>query len=167
MGLAEFLIPDAIIPDLLATTKSAAIREIVRKFQDVGYLAKVDTEELVGAFMGREELGTTGIGKGVGCPHGGHSAVDRVFGTVALSRSGVAFDACEGEPVRVVLLLFHAPDQFSGRPIKPGEIYGAFEAIDRLYRNDRPLDHLLWSHSREEVMDLIAEGDRAATHRQP
>jgi PTS system fructose-specific IIA component/PTS system nitrogen regulatory IIA component len=166
MGLAEFLIPDAIITDLVATTKEAAIREIVRKVHDAGYLAQADTEDLVRAFMEREELGATG-GRGVGCPHGGHPAVDRVFGTVALSRSGVAFDAYDGEPVHVIFLLFHTPNQFAGGPVKPGDIYDAFKAIARLLKNDRLLDHLRWCHSRVEVMDLIAEGDRTATGAQP
>jgi PTS system fructose-specific IIA component/PTS system nitrogen regulatory IIA component len=159
MRLAEFLIPDAVITDLVATTKEAAIREIVRNVQDAGYLAKEDTEELVRAFMRREGLGATGIGKGVGCPHGGHPAVDRVFGTIALSRSGVAFDAYDGEPVHVIFLLFHTPDQFARGPIKPGDIYEAFQAIARLLKNDRLLDHLRWCHSREKVMDVIAESD--------
>jgi PTS system fructose-specific IIA component/PTS system nitrogen regulatory IIA component len=167
VGLAEFLIPDAIITDLVATTKEAAIREIVRTVQDAGYLAQADTEELVRAFMKREELASTGIGQGVGCPHGGHPAVNRAFGTVALSRPGVAFDACDGEPVHVIFLLFHTPDQFARRPIKPCEIYDAFNAIMLLFRNDRLLDHLRWCHSREEVMTLIAEGDRAAIGAQP
>jgi nitrogen PTS system EIIA component len=167
VGLAEFLLPDAIISDLVATTKEAAIREIVRKVQDSGHLAKENTQKLVRAFMEREELGSTGIGNGVGCLHGGHPAVDRVFGTIALSRSGVAFDACDGEPVHVIFLLFHTPDQFAGGPMKPGDIYEAFKAIDRLFWNDRLLDHLRWCHSREEIMDLIAEGDRIATRAQP
>jgi PTS system fructose-specific IIA component/PTS system nitrogen regulatory IIA component len=163
VGLAEFLIPDAIITDLVATTKEAAVREIVRKVQNAGHLAKEDTEELVRAFMEREKLGSTGIGKAVGCPHGGHPAVDHVFGTIALSRSGVAFDAWDGEPVHVIFLLFHTPDQFAQKPRKPGDIGDAFEPIARLVRNDRLLDHLRWCHSHEEVMDLIAEGDRTAT----
>jgi hypothetical protein len=60
------------------------------------------------------------------------------------------------------ILLYHTPDQFTGRSIKRGEIYRAFSAIALLMRNDRILDHLRWSHSRQEVMDLIAEADRAA-----
>jgi hypothetical protein len=39
VSLAEFLISDAIVTDLVATTKEAAIRKIVRAVQDAGYLA--------------------------------------------------------------------------------------------------------------------------------
>jgi nitrogen PTS system EIIA component len=159
MSLARFVVPDAISTDLLATTKEGAIREIVRSLQDAGHLSGEDTESLTRVFLEREELGSTGIGRGVACPHGGHEAVDRVFGSIALSRSGVAFDSCDDEPVHVVFLLFHTPDQFAGQPIKPGEIYDAFKAIDRLVRNARLIDHLRWCQTREEVLDLIAESD--------
>ena len=54
MKLSEFLLPDAIITDLEATTKEAAIREIVRSVQDAGHLAAVDTEVLTEAFVKRE-----------------------------------------------------------------------------------------------------------------
>ena len=76
MKLSDFLVPEAIITDLVATTKEAAIREIVRSVEDAGHLARVDTEALIEAFMKREELGSTGIGHGVAVPHGGHPVVN-------------------------------------------------------------------------------------------
>jgi PTS system nitrogen regulatory IIA component len=72
--------------------------------QDVGHLAAVDTQTLTDSFMEREALGSTGIGEGVACPHGGHQAVDHPFGTVAISRPGVAFDALDGGLVYVIFL---------------------------------------------------------------
>lgn len=47
MILADFLVREAIITDLQATTKEDAIREIVRSIQNAGYVASVDTETLV------------------------------------------------------------------------------------------------------------------------
>ena len=85
MQLSDFLMREAIITDLLATTREDAIREIVRSVQDASRLVEVDTETLTGAFLEREQLCSTAIGLGVALPHGGHHAVDRVFGTIALS----------------------------------------------------------------------------------
>jgi nitrogen PTS system EIIA component len=62
MKLADFLVQEAIITDLLATTKEEAIREIVRSLQDAGYVADVDIDTLTKSFLRREELGTTAIG---------------------------------------------------------------------------------------------------------
>jgi len=167
MKLSEFLVREAIITDLLATTKEEAIREIVRSVQDTGHVAGVDTETLTGAFLEREALGSTAIGKGVACPHGGHEAVDRVFGTIALSRPGVAFDALDGTPVHIFYVLFHTHDQFAGQPRKPGDIFDAFEAFMRFFEDDRLLDRLRQCPTREEVFDLIVEGDREAPGAQP
>lgn len=162
MKLSEFLVREAIITDLLATTKEGAIREIVRSVQDAGHLAEVDTETLTGAFLEREELGSTAIGLGVALPHGGHPAVDHVFGTIALSRRGVEFNSFDGKPVDIFVLLFHSPDDFSGKPIKPGDggIYDAFRGLKPYVEDVRFLDRLRECRTREGVFDLIVEGDR-------
>src|SRR5262245_40040963 len=119
MQLSDFLMREAIITDLLATTREDAIREIVRSVQDAGRLVEVDTETLTGAFLEREQRCSTAIGLGVALPHGGHPAVDRVFGTIALSRAGVQFNSSDGKPVDILVLLFHTPDQFKGQGTKP------------------------------------------------
>lgn len=155
MELLDFLVREAFITDLPATTKEEAIREIVRTVQDVGYLAAVDTQTLTDSFMEREALGSTGIGKGVACPHGGHKTVDHPFGTVAISRSGVTFDAVDGGLVYVIFLLFHTADQFSGRPIKPGDIYDAFHAIASLHKDDCLIDRLRVCQTREEIANVL------------
>jgi len=159
MELLDFLVREAFITDLRATTKEAAIREIIRSVQDVGHLAAVDTQTLTDSFMQREALGSTGIGKGVSCPHGGHEAVSRPFGTVAISRSGVAFDAVDGGLVYVIFLLFHTADQFSGRPVKPGDIYDAFHAIARLHEDDCLINRLRLCQTRDEIVNMLANID--------
>src|SRR5690349_22543694 len=48
-----------------------------------------DPEDVVKAILKRELLGSTGIGRGVAIPHAKHSSVDRLLGTIALSKPGV------------------------------------------------------------------------------
>ena len=166
MKLLDFLVPEAIITDLRATTKEEAIREIVRGMQDAGHLAHVDIQILVNSFMEREALAST-ASRGVACPHGGHQAVDRPFGTVALSRSGVAFDSADGDLVHIIFLLFHTPDQFSGRPIKPGDIYDAFQAIATLLKDDSLLDRLRQGKTPAEIVDVLVDLDANFLDTQP
>jgi PTS system nitrogen regulatory IIA component len=160
MQLSDFLMREAIITDLLATTREDAIREIVRSVQDAGRLVEVDTETLTGAFLEREQLCSTAIGLGVALPHGGHPAVDRVFGTIALSRAGVQFNSSDGKPVDILVLLFHTPDQFKGQRTKPGDIYDAVESLKPYVGDVRFLDRLRQCRTRGEVFDLILECDR-------
>jgi nitrogen PTS system EIIA component len=154
MELLDFLVREAFITDLRATTKEEAIREIVRSVQDARYLAGVDTQILVDSFMAREALSSTAF-RGVACPHGGHQKVNRPFGTVALSRSGVEFNSADGNPVYVVFLLFHVPDQFSGRPVKPGDIYDAFYAIASLLKDEGRIERLRLSQTRAEISNVL------------
>jgi mannitol/fructose-specific phosphotransferase system IIA component (Ntr-type) len=160
MKFSDFLVRDAIITDLRATTKVDAIREIVRSVQDAGELAGVDTESLTATFLEREALGSTAIGLGVAFPHGGHPAVVRAFGTIALSRAGVQFNALDGQPVDIFVLLFHTPDQFHGQPLKPGDIYDAIKSLKPYVEDIRFLDRLRGCRTRDEVFDLIVECDR-------
>jgi nitrogen PTS system EIIA component len=163
MKLSEFLVREAIITDLVATTEEAAIGEIVRSVQDAGHLEGVDTDALTAAFLKREELVSTAIGLGVAVPHGGHSAVDRAFGTIALSRPGLEFNSFDGKPVDVFVLLFHSPDEFSGKPMEPGGIYDAMKSLKPYLEDVRFLDRLRRCRTRGEVFELIVECDRWAT----
>jgi PTS system fructose-specific IIA component/PTS system nitrogen regulatory IIA component len=163
MKLLEFLLPEAIITDLTATTKEAAIREIVRSVEEAGHLAGADTEVLTEAFMKREALGSTAVGLGVAVPHGGYPSVDRTFGTIALSRQGVEFNSLDGKPVDIIVLLIHDPEDYSGRPAKPGGINDALGSVAPYLKDDRFLDRLRRCRTREEVVDLIVETDQEAS----
>ena len=98
MKIVEFLSEKAVSADLKATTKDAALRELV----DV--LAKAEgirnKEDLVKVLLNRESLGSTGIGQGVGIPHAKTNAVKKLVAALGISSSGVNFDALDGEPVQ-------------------------------------------------------------------
>jgi PTS system fructose-specific IIA component/PTS system nitrogen regulatory IIA component len=159
MKLSEFLVPEAIITDLVATTKEAAIREIVRNVQNAGHLAHVDTEVLIQAFMKREELGSTAVGHDVAVPHKGHPLVKRTFGTIALSRQGVEFDSLDSNPVDIIVLLIHDPEDYSGRLARPGGINDAIGSVAPYLKDERFLDRVRACWTRQEVVELIAEVD--------
>ena len=111
MKLADFVIRDSIIVDLQATGKEEAIREMVGSLHKAGHLAAGDVESVIRAILGREELGSTGIGMGVAVPHTRHPTLTRLIGTVALSRRGVNFAALDGEPVNIFFLLVSPQNQ--------------------------------------------------------
>jgi mannitol/fructose-specific phosphotransferase system IIA component (Ntr-type) len=94
MKFADFVVPEAIIPDLRAGTKEEAAREIVDVLHAAGCVGEADREDLVQAILQREQLGTTAWGQiGAAMPEARHPAVARMLGTIAVSRGGVEFDA--------------------------------------------------------------------------
>src|SRR6516225_9702851 len=105
MKLSDFVIRESIIVDLQATGKEEAIREMVGSLHKAGKLADGDVEGVIRAILGREELGSTGIGMGVAVPHTRHTTLTRLIGTVALSKRGVDFAALDGDPVTIFFLL--------------------------------------------------------------
>ena len=152
MRMSDFVARDAIIPDLAATTKEGVIREMVESLRAVGYFKGSEPEDIVKAILKRELLGSTGIGRGVAIPHTKHASVDRLVGTVALSRPGVAFDSLDGEPVHVFVLLISPQD-------RPGDHLRALENVSRSLRDDVFVRSLRQARTREEIWRLLEDAD--------
>ena len=128
MNLSEFVVTKAIIPNLEATSKDAAVQAMVASLKDAGAIPADDEESIVAAILKREELGSTGIGNGVAVPHTKHPSVDRLVATVAISTEGVDFASLDGEAVYILFLLVSPPD-------RPGDHLRGLENISRHLRD--------------------------------
>jgi mannitol/fructose-specific phosphotransferase system IIA component (Ntr-type) len=155
MRMSDFVVRDAILPDLKATTKEAVIREMVGSLQASGQFRSGDPEDTIRAILKRELLGSTGIGRGVAIPHTKHNSVERLVGTVALAKTGVAFDSLDGEPVHVFVLLVSPQD-------RPGDHLRALENVSRCLRDDGLIRRLRSATSKEEVWKLLEDMDHEA-----
>jgi mannitol/fructose-specific phosphotransferase system IIA component (Ntr-type) len=95
--------PERIIVCSTAGSKRGIITELA------GLLYALDPDQVLESIMAREQLGTTGIGYGVAIPHS--RLPDLAAPIVALARhpQGVDFDAIDGEPVHLVVMLL-VPD---------------------------------------------------------
>ncbi len=151
MRMSDFVVREAIIPELPATNKEGVIREMVESLRTAGQFRGADVEDIIRAILKREFLGSTGIGRGVAIPHTKHNSVERLIGTVALSREGIAFDSLDGEPVHVFVLLISPQD-------RPGDHLRALENVSRSLRDDNFVRALRAATTREEIIALL---DRA------
>jgi nitrogen PTS system EIIA component len=163
MRMSDFVVRDAIIPQLAASArekdkeKEAVIREMVESLRAAGQFRTPDTnEDIVRAILKREELGSTGIGRGVAIPHTKHPGVDRLIGTLALSSRGVDFKSLDGEPVFVFVLLISPQD-------RPGDHLRALENVSRCLRDDGFVKSLRQAKSREDVLALLDKVDHQAS----
>ncbi len=152
MKFADFVSREAIRADLAAMDKEGAIREVVQALLDVGQIEAGEFESIVKAILKREELGSTGIGRGVAVPHTKHPSVDRLVGTVAISRQGVDFASLDGEIVQLFFLLISPPD-------RPGDHLRALENISRQLRDDSFCRFLKQAKTPEDVQQLLDEAD--------
>jgi len=148
MRMSNFVIQQAIVPALAATTKEGVIREMVLALHEAGYFRESELDDIVRAVMRREQLGSTGIGRGIAIPHSKHPGVERLIGTLALSPAGVPFDSIDGEPVHIVVLLVSPQD-------RPGDHLRALENVVRSMRDDRFVAELRKATTREEIWRLL------------
>ena len=99
--------------------------------------------------MEREELGSTGIGKGIAIPH---AKTDAKKLTVAfgISREKIDFDSLDKEGVNRFFVF--------ASPIEDSQIYlKVLARISRLIRNEGFRNKLLNCHTPEEVIKYIDE----------
>lgn len=155
MKLADFVIQEAVIPALTADSKENVIREMVASLRAAGCIDPDHEQNIVGAIMKREELGSTGIGRGVAVPHTKHPSVESLIATVALSSEGLEFDSLDGENVFILFLLISPPD-------RPGDHLRGLETITRHLKSDDFCRFLRQSTTREQIVDLLKEADDGA-----
>ena len=104
MKFADFVSTEAIRADLAAEDKESVIAEMVGSMVETGHIAAEDVDSILKAIMKREELGSTGIGRGIAVPHTKHPSVDRLVGTVGISTEGVDFNSLDGERVQLLFV---------------------------------------------------------------
>jgi len=150
MRMSDFVVREAIIPELKATSKDGVIREMVDSLRSAGYFKSSEPEDIIKAILKREQLGSTGIGRGVAIPHTKHNSVDRLIGTVAISKTGIPFDSVDGEPVFVLFLLISPQD-------RPGDHLRALENVARSMRDDGFVRSLKLATTRDAIWELLNE----------
>ena len=84
MKFSVFVAPKAVKSDLAATTKEEVIAELVQSLVEAQEILAKDKDDIIKAIMRREELGSTGIGRGVAVPHTKHPSVKKLVGTVGV-----------------------------------------------------------------------------------
>lgn len=105
MKLSELIVRDAIVPDLRATDKRSAIRELVDLVRTVHKPNGFKAPEITEGLLKREKVGSTGIGSGVAVPHEKFAELERFYGAFGRSVKGIDYKSVDGEPVHLVFLL--------------------------------------------------------------
>jgi mannitol/fructose-specific phosphotransferase system IIA component (Ntr-type) len=158
MKMSDFVVCEAIIPNLTSTLKEAAVREMVESLKGSGHVGNGEQENIIKAIMKREQLGSTGIGRGVAIPHTKHESAGKLVGTVAVSHVGVPFESLDNEPVFILVMLISPQD-------KPGEHLRALESVSRHLRDDMFCRLLRQATTREAIWELLTEADQGTPGR--
>lgn len=111
MRLKEFLTPDAISLSLRGGSKDEILAEMVS-------LLRTDERwagSLLRILQRRENLGSTGVGRGIAIPHGRSLVVSRLRLAFARKPEGIDFQAIDGKPVFNFFLIMAPPLEISNQ----------------------------------------------------
>ena len=147
MKILDVLLKEAILSDLKANDKKRVLEELVTP---VARIADLNHDYLVKVLMERERLGSTGIGEGIGIPHGKVKDLESLVLGFGLSKKGVDFDSMDGQPAHIFFLLL-TPENSTGLHLK------LLARISKILKNDPFKQKLLRAKNRDEIYSIIKE----------
>ncbi|HEO8325130.1 TPA: PTS sugar transporter subunit IIA [Streptococcus agalactiae] len=107
MKIQDLLKKEVMIMDLKATSKEAAIDEMITKLVDTGVVTNFAIFK--DGIMKREAQTSTGLGDGIAMPHSKNAAVKEATVLFVKSASGVDYEALDGQPTDLFFMIA-APD---------------------------------------------------------
>lgn len=153
---AEFISHCGVIADCQLFSKLQIVEQMLLQLAIHGCVPVAELPSLTAAVMRREGLGTTGIGRGVACPHTRHAAVQRSSVAAFLFKPPVQFDSIDAEPADIFLLYLSPPP-------KPYERMGnnPYAEFQRQFTRDDFLAHFQRCQSGQEIHQLLCSSENA------
>ena len=149
MKISELLDKNSIIANLESTEKAGVIQELSSAVQAV---TNANADEIAHVLMGREELGSTGIGGGIAIPHGKLGQVEDIVVGFGLSTKGVEYDSLDNKPVHIFFVLLTSENSTGGH-------LRVLAQISKMLKMDQFRQGLLEASSVDEIYDIIEEHD--------
>ena len=147
MEIADLITPRSVIAQLRATTKKQAIQELAKR---ASAMTGINERTIYDVLIERERLGSTGIGMGIGIPHGRLPRLDKLYGIFARLDRAVPFEAIDDQPVDLIFLLL-APEAAGADHLK------ALARVSRLLRDRGICEKLRGTDSAEALYSLLAD----------
>jgi PTS system nitrogen regulatory IIA component len=145
MKLQDFLPSENVVVGMQASSKEQLIRLLSdMASKKCGLAAGMISKGL----LERERLGSTGIGEGIAIPHARFEDLQEIVCLCAKLSRPVDFDAMDGLPVDVVILLLSPSN--AGR-----EGLNILSCVARRFRDERVLPAICQAGSAEEVYAIL------------
>ena len=153
MQLREFLSyfdRDLFFTDLKSTTKEDVLPEMVNLIAQKSKLK--DSNLILDMLRRREQLGSTGIGKGLAIPHGRSLSVAKLLVTFGKSEKGIDYHSMDEQPVHLIFMIIAPPQEQSN-------VYLPFLGkLVELMKQDELREKLLTIETYRQFRETIAGG---------
>jgi mannitol/fructose-specific phosphotransferase system IIA component (Ntr-type) len=147
MKLSEIVTPKLVNLSLRARTKNGVLREMVKQLR----LSKPASTALLQTLCSREELGSTGVGKGIAIPHCRSLVVSKLLVAVGRSSQGVSFKSMDRKRAFLFFLIVAPP---IGDPSEYLIALGTVAQVARLLAKDSRTKKV---KSVKQFIDLVKE----------
>lgn len=139
---------DLIIPALEASSKKKAFRAIA---EEVAMQIGGHADDLLGALLDRERIGTTGIGQGVAIPHIKIAGAERMYGVLVRLETPVDYDAIDNLPVDIIFMLLAPAESKTTQHLK------MLAHISRFLKDAKTCDAIRAARESESLTAILAE----------
>ncbi len=147
MQIADLLSPEGVLPSLKAKDKKQLLQLLADK---ASQLTQVPERRIVDTLTERERLGTTGVGQGIGIPHGRLADIKKITGVFAKLETPIEYEAVDNQPVDLVFMLL-APEGAGADHLK------ALARVSRLLRNQAACEKLRKATTGEALYAILTE----------
>ena len=154
MQLTDILKATCVKVPLVAADKETALYELVDLLSEHHEIP--DTQLLRDAVWQREQTRTTGIGHGIGIPHGKTDCIKSLCMAIGIPQSPLEFGAIDGKPVEIILLLASPADQTS-------QHVQALARISRLLTDEDFRESAKRVQDGQSLYDMIAQQEAQIT----
>lgn len=145
--IADLITPRSVIAHLRVATKRQALQELARRGAAI---TGIHERMIYDVLTERERLGSTGIGMGIGIPHGKLPGLDKLCGVFARLERPIAFDAIDDQPVDLIFVLL-APENAGADHLK------ALARVSRLLRDRGVCEKLRGTDSSDALYALLTD----------
>lgn len=153
MKIQDLLNTKVMLLDLQATTKEAAIDEMINSLVDNGVVADFDVFKA--GIMAREAQTSTGLGDGIAMPHSKNAAVKEATVLFAKSNKGVDYESLDGQPTDLFFMIA-APEGANDTHL------AALAELSKYLMQDGFADRLRKVTSPDEVIAAFDTGEEEA-----
>ncbi len=145
MKISDLLSPADVMIDVRTVNKRLLLQELAAK---AAISLGLSAEQITPYLLKREDLGSTGIGRGVAIPHARLADLERPYALLAKLRQPIEFDAIDGQAVDIVFVLLLPAAAENGQ-------LGSLALVARALRPSENLARLRGAKNTSELYSAI------------
>lgn len=156
MKLSEVLTESAIRLDVDGSDKWQLIEGLTDALVESGQVTGANRGDVLAALVAREKSMSTGMEQGIAIPHTSVDQVERTAVALGIAREGVDFEAIDGRPTHLIILLVNPSNRTKAHIRTLAE-------IARLLSSDDLRRALREARTSADALERIREAEAAVT----